>query len=38
VDLTGLERGRYNLPVRFDPTGDYTITAVEPQHVRVTIQ
>lgn len=38
VDLTGLERGRYNLPVRFDATGDYTITAVEPQHVRVTIQ
>jgi YbbR domain-containing protein len=37
VDLTGLERGRYNLPVRFDPTGDYTITAVEPRHVRVTI-
>jgi YbbR domain-containing protein len=38
VDLTGLERGRYNLPVRFDPIRDYTITAVEPQHVRVTIQ
>jgi YbbR domain-containing protein len=38
VDLSGLQRGQYNLPVRFDPTGQYSITAVQPQHVRVTIQ
>jgi hypothetical protein len=38
VDLTGLQRGQYNLPVLFGTTGGYSITAVEPQHVRVTIQ
>lgn len=38
VDLSGLQRGQYNLPVRIDPTGDYTIEAVQPQTVRVTIR
>jgi YbbR domain-containing protein len=38
IDLSGLERGQYNLPVHFDATGDYTITDVQPRHVRVRIQ
>jgi YbbR domain-containing protein len=38
VDVSGLQRGQYNLPVQFDPTGEYSITAVQPPHVRVTIQ
>jgi len=38
VDLSGLQRGQYNLPVHFDPTGDYSVTSVQPEHVRVTIK
>jgi len=38
VDLSGLGRGQYNLPVHFDPTGDYTVTKAQPQTVRVTIR
>jgi len=38
VDLSGLQRGQYNLPVHFDPTGEYSVTSVQPEHVRVTIQ
>jgi YbbR domain-containing protein len=38
IDVSGLERGRYNLPVHFDSTGDYAITDVQPRHVSVRIQ
>jgi YbbR domain-containing protein len=38
IDLSGLERGQYNLPVHVDSTGDYTVTDIEPRHVRVRIQ
>jgi hypothetical protein len=38
IDVSGLERGRYNLPVHFDSTGDYSISGVEPTHVTVRIQ
>jgi YbbR domain-containing protein len=38
IDVSGLERGRYNLPVHFDSTGDYTIVDVQPRHVSVRIQ
>jgi YbbR domain-containing protein len=38
VDLSGLQRGQYNLPVRFDPTGEYSVTSVDPAHVHVTIR
>ena len=36
ADLSGLGRGRYNLPVRFDPPADVTITGVEPAQLDVT--
>jgi YbbR domain-containing protein len=38
VDLTGLERGSYNLPVRVEPTSQFGVTGVTPQHVRVRIR
>lgn len=38
IDLSGLDRGQYNLPVHLDSTRDYTITEVQPPHVRVRIQ
>lgn len=38
VDLSGLQRGQYNLPVRFDTTADYTIRDSDPDTVHVTIR
>jgi len=38
ADLSGLGRGRYNLPVRFDPPHDMTITSVAPAQVDVRIR
>jgi YbbR domain-containing protein len=38
VDLNGLKRGRYNLPVRIDATAGFSITATEPAAVQVTIK
>jgi YbbR domain-containing protein len=37
ADVSGLQRGRYNLPVRVDLTSDYTIAAVTPSTVSVKI-
>jgi YbbR domain-containing protein len=37
ADLSGLGRGRYNLPVRFDPPQEMTITNVTPAQVDVRI-
>jgi YbbR domain-containing protein len=37
ADLSGLGRGRYNLPVRFDPPQEMTITNVAPAQVDVRI-
>jgi YbbR domain-containing protein len=38
ADVSGLGRGRYNLPVRFEPNNDYTITRVEPATLDVVIR
>jgi YbbR domain-containing protein len=38
ADLSGLGRGRYNLPVKFDPPLDMTITHVEPSQLDVRIR
>jgi YbbR domain-containing protein len=38
ADLSGLGRGRYNLPVRFDPPLEMTITNVTPAQVDVRIR
>ena len=38
VDLNGLNRGRYNLPVRIDATAGFSITATDPAAVQVTIK
>ena len=38
VDLTGLRRGRYNLPVRIDATSEFSITGIDPPSVKVTIR
>ena len=38
ADLSGLNRGRYNLPVRYQSTGDVTIIRVEPANLDVTIR
>jgi YbbR domain-containing protein len=38
VDLTGFRRGRYNLPVRIDATGDFSITGIDPSSVKVIIR
>jgi YbbR domain-containing protein len=38
VDLSGLKRGRYNLPVRVDTTAGFSVTATDPAAVQVTIR
>ena len=38
VDLTGLRRGRYNLPVRIDATSGFTVVSVEPSTVQIRIR
>ena len=38
ADLSGLNPGRYNLPVRYQSTGDVTIMRVEPANLDVTIR
>jgi YbbR domain-containing protein len=38
ADLSGLGRGRYNLPVRFDPPQEMTITGVAPTQLDVRIR
>jgi hypothetical protein len=38
ADLSGLNPGRYNLPVRYQPSRDVTITRVEPATLDVTIR
>jgi YbbR domain-containing protein len=38
VDLNGLRRGRYNLPVRIDATAGFSITGTDPAAVQVTIK
>jgi YbbR domain-containing protein len=38
VDLAGLGRGRYNLPVQIDPSSDFGVARVEPSAVDVRIQ
>ena len=38
VDLTGLRRGRYNLPVRIDATSGFSITSIDPPRIQVTIR
>lgn len=38
VDLSGLRPGQYNLPVRVDPTEQYTVAAIQPASVRVRIK
>ena len=38
ADLSGLNPGRYNLPVRYQSTRDVTITRVEPANLDVTIR
>lgn len=38
VDLAGLRPGRYNLPVRIDPSRAFGVSRVEPSVVEVTIR
>jgi hypothetical protein len=38
VDLSGLRRGRYNLPVHAPPAADYSVSSVNPSTVRVVIR
>ncbi len=38
VDLGGLRRGRYNLPVRIDATNGFSIVGIDPAAVQVTIR
>jgi YbbR domain-containing protein len=38
ADLTGLNRGRYNLPVRYQSSRNVTILRVEPANLDVTIR
>ena len=38
ADLSGLNPGRYNLPVRYHSMGDVTIIRVEPANLDVTIR
>jgi YbbR domain-containing protein len=38
VDLGGLRRGRYNLPVRIDATSGYTILGIDPPTIQVSIR
>jgi YbbR domain-containing protein len=38
VDLSGLRKGRYNLPVRVDATSGFSVIDIDPAAVRVTIR
>ena len=38
ADLAGLERGRYNLPVRFDQMKDVTIQRIQPSQLDVRLR
>ena len=38
VDLSGLRKGRYNLPVRIDATAGFVITHIDPSAVSVMIR
>jgi len=38
VDMTGLRKGRYNLPVRVDSTNGFSVIDIEPAAVTVTIR
>jgi YbbR domain-containing protein len=38
IDLSGLRRGRYNLPVQAPPGADYSVSSVNPSSVRVVIR
>lgn len=38
VDLAGLRQGRYNLPVRTDPTREFGVIRVEPSVVEIVIR
>jgi YbbR domain-containing protein len=38
IDLSGLRRGRYNLPVHAPPAADYSVSSVNPSTVRVLIR
>lgn len=38
VDLAGLRPGRYNLPVRVEPSPDFLVTRIEPSVVEVIIR
>jgi hypothetical protein len=38
VDLAGLGPGRYNLPVRIDPSRAFGVSRIEPQVVEVRIR
>ncbi|HXE81242.1 MAG TPA: CdaR family protein, partial [Vicinamibacterales bacterium] len=38
VDLSGLGRGRYNLPVRVEPANQFSVTKVTPDQVAVRIR
>lgn len=38
VDLSGLGRGSYNLPVRVEPTNQFSVTKVAPDQVRVRVR
>jgi hypothetical protein len=38
VDLAGLRPGRYNLPVRIDPSRVFAVDRIEPSIVEVVIK
>ena len=38
VDLSGLVRGRYNLPVRFEQPADVAIVGLEPAQLDVRLR
>jgi YbbR domain-containing protein len=38
IDLSGLRKGRYNLPVRIDSTSGFSIIDIDPAAVKVTIR
>ncbi len=38
ADLSGLVRGRYNLPVRFDQPADVAIVGLEPAQLDVRLR
>jgi YbbR domain-containing protein len=37
VDLSGLKKGRYNLPVRIDATSGFSVVGLDPAAVRISI-